>query len=445
MATLTGDRLLCGLLERDPITDIGLERLLTNVRSAMLTICSGREQWNEGLLDFFGAVARQCFLNEYVYALPESEVAAADALRAAMVDKIAAGDAVPPLWLVTVAAYFPLHALPSAPALCERAWPQCAEALIVQQISEPAQERKIAATLPVLTGIEDEVSKAVRRQYEENPYPRWVRATPPEKSPGLNAFAAGPIPDLLIAGCGTGLALVEMSRALVKARILAVDLSRASLSYATRMAQKLGLDDIEFAQADILQLGSIGRQFDFIDASGVLHHLADPWQGWRVLLSLLRPGGTMQVGLYSDLARRNVVAARALIAARGYRPIPQDIRRCREDIIASDDPALKSLVRSRDLFTTSECRDLLFHVQELRITLPEIKAFLTANNLSFAGFNLEPAALQKFAARFPERAALTDLDCWHAFEMEAPDTFLGMYRFQVRKPPRPQPARTDKA
>ncbi len=67
-----------------------------------------------------------------------------------------------------------------------------------------------------------------------------------------------------------------------------------------------------------MELGSIGRTFDFIDVSGVLHHMADPWQGWRVLLSLLRPGSTMQVGLYSELARQHVVAARKLIAERGY-------------------------------------------------------------------------------------------------------------------------------
>ena len=200
------------------------------------------------------------------------------------------------------------------------------------------------------------------------------------------------------------------------------------------MADNFGLHNVEFAQADILKLGSLGRQFDFIDASGVLHHLADPWEGWRVLLSLLRPGGTMQVGLYSDLARRNIVAARALIAARGYRPTPQDIRRCREEIVAADDPLLRSLVQSLDFFTTSECRDLLFHVQEVRITLPEIKTFIAANHLTFAGFNLGSAALQQFAARFPERAALTDLDRWHAFETDAPDTFVGMYQFQVHKP-----------
>ncbi len=216
--------------------------------------------------------------------------------------------------------------------------------------------------------------------------------------------------------------------------MLAVDLSLASLSYAKRMAQKLGLTGVEFAQADILKLGSLGRDFDFIDASGVLHHLADPWQGWRVLLSLLRPGGTMQIALYSELGRRNVVAARALIAARGYQATPADIRHCREEIFAAEDPLLKSLTRSGDLFTISECRDLLFHVQEHRITLPEIKSFLAANGLTFLGFNLEPAAMQAFTARYPSRAALTDLDCWHAFETQAPDTFAAMYQFQIQKP-----------
>ena len=48
----------------------------------------------------------------------------------------------------------------------------------------------------------------------------------------------------------------------------------------------------------------------------------------------------MQVGLYSESARQNVVAARALIAERGYRPIPEDIRRCREEILAADDGSL---------------------------------------------------------------------------------------------------------
>jgi 2-polyprenyl-3-methyl-5-hydroxy-6-metoxy-1,4-benzoquinol methylase len=59
----------------------------------------------------------------------------------------------------------------------------------------------------------------------------------------------------------------------------------------------VGRSNIEYGQADILKLGSLGRSFDLIESSGVLHHLADPLAGWRVLLSLLRPGGFMMIGL----------------------------------------------------------------------------------------------------------------------------------------------------
>jgi hypothetical protein len=153
------------------------------------------------------------------------------------------------------------------------------------------------------------------------------------------------------------------------------------------------------------------------------------------LLSLLRPGGIMQVGLYSELARQDVIAARALIAERGYRPIPEDIRRFREEVMAADDGSLlKSLIQSNEFFAANECRDLGFHIQEHRTTLRKIKSFLSANDVQFAGFMLDASTFQRFATRFPEPAAMTDLDRWHAFETQAPDTFAAMYRFLVRKP-----------
>jgi SAM-dependent methyltransferase len=202
------------------------------------------------------------------------------------------------------------------------------------------------------------------------------------------------------------------------------------------MTRSYGLTNVEFGQADITKLAMIGREFDYIDASGVLHHLADPWEGWRILLSLLRPGGVMLVGLYSELARQGIVAAaRRLIADRGYRPIPEDIRRCREEVMAADDGSLpKSVIQWNDFFAMNECRDLLFHVREHHTTLREIKLFLAAAGVEFGGFMLDALTIQCFATRFPEPGAMTNLDCWQAFETEAPSTFAAMYQFWVRKP-----------
>lgn len=433
MTALAQDELLCRLLECDPITDIGLERLLSNVRGAMLAAARAETVPDDTLLGFYCSVARQCFINEYIFAISDDEAEQARRLQTALEEKLNAGAPYSPLWPVAVAAYYPLHTLQNAKALLDRTASPNLTALLIQQVAEPAEERRVAATIPALTEISGEVSQAVRQQYEENPYPRWTKLGPPAQPVILFNLPTQQLGDALIAGCGTGLSTIEFARHARNARILAVDLSLASLSYAKRMANQVGLTNVEFAQADIMKLGTLGRQFDFIDASGVLHHLADPWEGWRILLSLLRTGGAMQVGLYSELGRRNIVAARALIAERGYRPIADDIRRCRQNIVATDDPLLKSVSRVDDFFTIGECRDLLFHVQEHRVTLPEIKAFLAANGLEFRGFFLDALTHHRFTARFSQAGAALELDRWHAFETEAPETFAGMYQFSVRK------------
>ena len=96
----------------------------------------------------------------------------------------------------------------------------------------------------------------------------------------------------------------------------------------------------------------------------MLHHLADPRAGWGVLLSLLRPGGVMDVALYSEAGRRGIVAARAFIAERGYRATAEDIRLFRREVHRPDCSFAKDLVTSADFYTTGTCRDLLFHVVE---------------------------------------------------------------------------------
>jgi len=141
----------------------------------------------------------------------------------------------------------------------------------------------------------------------------------------------------------------------------------------------------------------------------------------------------MHVGLYSALARADIRAARDFIAARGYGRTAADIRQCRQDILdAPDGTPLKNVAKYSDFFTTSETRDLLFHVQEYQYTIPQIKAFLADHKLAFLGFANAPA--QAYRARFPDDQAMTDLDRWHAFETEHPKIFVNMYQFWLQKP-----------
>ena len=133
--------------------------------------------------------------------------------------------------------------------------------------------------------------------------------------------------------------------------MLAIDLSLTSLAYALRKTRELGIGNIEYAQADILKLDTVGRSFDLIESSGVLHHMADPFAGWRTLLSVLRPGGVMAVALYSEIARADIVKARAFIAERRYGSSADDIRRCRQEIVAHEAARRSGTFTPRAIFS----------------------------------------------------------------------------------------------
>ena len=446
IAALTDNKLLHCMMISAPICDEALEHLLTCARRALLDLAGSpsAKDASEAVSGFCCALARQCFINEYVFHCGGEEEQQAHALRDRLTALLAAGETVAPLMIGSVAAYFPLHSLQLTPDRFKRAWPDAVAPVVVQQVDEPATERSLRGSIPALTPIRDGVSSLVRDMYEENPYPRWVTALSlasdlsfDEKMKLTFPHAAfAPLGkadvDILVAGCGTGRQAVEIARLYRGAKILAVDLSLASLAHAKRKTNELGLGNITFGQADILELGNLGRSFDVIEAVGVLHHLRDPLAGWRILIGLLRPGEFMSVGLYSVLARQGVLAGRALIAERGYSATAHDIRRFRQEIFGlEDDAPAKSPALSSDFFATSSCRDLFFHVEEHRSTIPAIKEFLAANDLAFIGFDGPMRA--EYAERFPADGAMTDLDCWHQFEVERPNAFRAMYQFWVQK------------
>lgn len=153
-------------------------------------------------------------------------------------------------------------------------------------------------------------------------------------------------------------------------------------------------------------------------------------------MTLLRPGGFMRLGFYSELARHNITRLRAYIGAHGYGDSAGEIRHCRQDLLALDEgEGFGRTLAALDFFSTSMCRDMLFHVQEHRMTLTGIDAFLRENTLAFLGFEIDAAILNAYHQRFPGDAAATNLAQWQVFEEGNPDTFIGMYQFWVQKKP----------
>jgi 2-polyprenyl-3-methyl-5-hydroxy-6-metoxy-1,4-benzoquinol methylase len=433
--------LLLRLLEDVVVRDVRLERLMAVSRREALDAVLTRARLPLAVLV---AIAHQAFNAEYAYEESAEEASKLDRLRA----EIAAAAGIPLQWLATYACYRALDTLEGAQPMAAKLAGTPLAALARRQIIEPAEEQRLRASIPAASAPATGVSSEVRAQYESNPYPRWVRTQLAPVSLPLPSVMSQLFPvamldgmsgaahRILVAGCGTGRHSLTTALRFKDASVLAADLSITSLAYAKRKTLELGIANIEYRQADLLELGSLTERFELIECWGVLHHLADPFAGWQVLASLLKPRGVMRIALYSETGRRAIVRARELIAAGGFQPTVEGIRRCRQAILAREgDALLMKITRSEDFYSLSGCRDLLFHVQEHRFGLPDIGAMIDRLGMRFVGFEFTDAGatVARYRARFPRDVHLLDLNNWHRFEQKHPDTFARMYRFGVQK------------
>ena len=409
------DELLLAVLREGAVPDLVVEGALTEARRA-LCLDPPREAPTLAL-----ALAEQCRLNEGAWAVtPEEEARLAAAPAQAQETAASASE--------------PASAAAPAPV------PAWVRAMYDPGEVEPALVER-ARLIPSLTPVSAGTSAAVRDQYEANPYPRWRRLSreaPQDLDRQLRLLTGGAWeppdflsrPRLLVAGCGTGRELLGGVCAWRPAAVTAFDLSRTSLAYAQRQAERLGVE-VELHHADLLRLDGWEREFDAVVCTGVLHHLDDPLEGWRTLVRLLRPGGVMLVGLYSETARRGITAAQAEVRALGLPPTPRGIRAARAHLagLPSGHPARDCLLL-RDFSYLSGCRDLLFHVREQHFTLPRIAAVLDELGLTFLAFQIEGRVRHLYGTLFGPRA---DLVCWDTLERLYPETFMGMYQFWCRK------------
>jgi SAM-dependent methyltransferase len=435
--------MLLALIENALVPDPAFEAFLRALRARLLAAwVGGALQAGQRTTELACALAQQCFLNEYVW--PESAAETADVARLLEAARTAPGV----MEIALLGAYRPLAAIPGLARPAGAGEPF--KRLWQRQVEEPAEERRLRDAIEALTPIEDETSRAVREQYEANPYPRWHRVPASLATPfplrralrellphaDLGGLRVPDAPDVLIAGCGTGYQSALTALRNPGARILAVDLSRASLAYALRRARELGLAHVRFAQADILRLGALTERFDYIECAGVLHHLRDPLAGGKVLAALLRRGGVMKLALYSERARHGVVAARELIARHALGGALEGVRAARQLVLGepAGSPA-RTITLGKDFYSASGARDLAMHVQEQRFTTAQLGEFLGALGLELLGFEFgDPTVPGAYRRRFPEDPGATALANWGRLEDEHPEVFAGMYQFWAAKP-----------
>ena len=433
--------LLTSLMNVCPIPDTEFEKLFTNLRRAILSAVSISEI-PIGILKFQKALALQCFTNDYIYEENSDEKKLLEVLNQAVTDALRENKQPRPEIILALASYRALNQFDWCNSL---AVTNEIQEVFNRQVEEPNQEKKLKIKIPTLQEMSDKVSSKVRQQYEESPYPRWVneglRLTPVSISEVINEinlklFSNNIIevdaPDILVAGCGTGQHSIGTAKRFKGSKVLAIDLSLSSLAYAKRKTDELGIKNIEYMHADILDCTQLNKQFNIIESAGVLHHMDNPMAGWKVLTECLKPGGIMKIGLYSELARQDIVKVRQEISNAGIGSGDAEMRSFRDTIIKSYKNYYEQIKNSSDFYSLSTLRDLLFHVQEHRFTIPQIKACLAELGLEFCGFE-EPSIVSHFRQTSKDKDDLYDLDKWQAYEEVNPRAFAGMYQFWCQK------------
>lgn len=415
------DEVLLEYLQHFPLFPAWLEQRMTSVRRELLY-----EPEGEGKALLLSRLAIQGHLNEFAWA--------ENAIERQLADRMASRLALlTPAEVMALACYRPLSEIAGSEDLLDRGWTGPVQDVLQEQVAGPREVRALAEAMPSLTRLRAGVSEKVRDQYEVHPYPRWRRAGEGEPITHIGGRALPPDPKVLIAGCGTGRHAVEAALMLPSAQILAVDLSRASLAYGALKARDLGLDHrLTFAHADILELPALGETYDLVQAVGVVHHMADPFEGARAVARMVRPGGFLSLGLYSAVARARLKPAKALAATY----TAQTVRELRADILArpDDDPVKHPALHARDFYSQSGCRDLLMHVQEHEHCPADIARMMAESGLEFLGFELGPEVKARYRELNPHDPGGLDLASWAVFEESHPGVFAGMYQFSAQKP-----------
>ena len=273
----------------------------------------------------------------------------------------------------------------------------------------------------------------VRSQYEAMPYPpcdpqddhkrlvlTWLEDLPMINHycfAGRQSFANGF--RALVAGGGTGDATIFLAEQLknTDAHIVHLDMSQASIAIAKERARIRDLTNITWVHDSLLNLPKLGlEKFNYINCSGVLHHLADPDAGFRALLSVLADDGAIGLMLYATTGRTGVYQMQSLMRlVNAPQPDGKEIDDARKiantrDLLQSLPPfngfKLSEALHHDQKMGDAGIFDLLLHSQDRSYTVGELFDWLSDGTPDGYGMHLALTDVQRGRSPYLPRMVL---------------------------------------
>ncbi len=436
---IINEKLFQLILKKCHITDLDLEFYLRKLRKKLLKkfLSKNDNQFFMKIYQFLIVFAEQNFFNEFIYDESDEE----KGLLKSLENKIRKMGAICELSILLISLYKPLNKCNYLKTKLDNYISESNEfnEFLKYVFYDPIRDKEVGMSLKSLSNFSNKTSRLMKRQYEENPFPRWRYTLRPMEGIDINEltqrFSQSLFnkPEILIAGCGTGQQALTYS-SYKDSKIHAVDLSRESLAYAIRKAKEKNIKNINFYHLDLLDLDLLNKKFDIIISTGCLHHMEKPEDGLESLVNVLKPKGLIYLGLYSKRARSEIEWTRKYVQKREIDVTEVNMRVFREKILNSKNKKFQSIKGLLDFFSLSNFRDLLFNYTEHTYDFIKIKKLLESKKLNFIEFNnMNPIIRKLFRNHFPNANDESLLESWDKFEKIYPKTFLGMYKFWVKK------------
>jgi len=190
--------------------------------------------------------------------------------------------------------------------------------------------------------------------------------------------------DILVAGCGTWQA-AKYALCRPDARVVGIDVSTTSLDHTKRLKRKYNLTNLETQQMPIENLADLGRRFDLIICTGVLHHLVAPDNGLAALRSVLRQDGAMYLMVYAPYGRMGVYLLQDYCRRLGIGTSAQEINDLARvvEALPQRHPLAGVLRGSREALNTDALADALLNPRDRSYSVPQLFDFVERNGLTF--------------------------------------------------------------
>ena len=191
--------------------------------------------------------------------------------------------------------------------------------------------------------------------------------------------------DILVAGCGANQA-ADIAYHNRNARVLGIDVSEPSLSHERYLRHKHNLDNLELLRLPIEDVPTLGRDFDLILSTGVLHHMAEPLVGLTTLGQCLRHDGVIALYLYGRYGRVGLEILQSLFRRIGLTQDDASLTVIRKTLDALPPEHPLRVAKLGDTHFDAGLVDLFLNARECSYTAEDCVQFVADAGLVFQGW-----------------------------------------------------------